>query len=57
MPTILKPNYKNLLLNVLENVLQEFDIKGFVISNVADFKFLEEYTKNTFCSKLYAEYF
>lgn len=45
MPTILKPNYKNLLLNVLENVLQEFDIKGFVISNVADFKFLEEYTK------------
>ena len=45
MPTIIKPNYKNLLLNVLENVLQEFDIKGFVISNVADFKFLEEYTK------------
>lgn len=43
MPTIIKPNYKNLLLNVLENVLQEFNIKGFVISNIADFKFLERY--------------
>ena len=43
MPTIIKPNYKNLLLNVLENVLQEFNIKGFVVSNIADFKFLEEY--------------
>ena len=43
MPTIIKPNYKNLLLNVLENVLQEFNIKGFIISNIADFKFLEEY--------------
>lgn len=43
MPTIIKPNYKNLLLNVLENVLQEFNIKGFVISNIADFKFLEKY--------------
>lgn len=45
MPTIIKPNYKNLLLNVLENVLQEFNVKGFVVSNVADFEFLKEYSK------------
>ena len=45
MPTIIKPNYRNMILNSLEELLQKYSIKGFVISNVADFKLLEKYHK------------
>lgn len=43
MPTIIKPNYKNLLLNNLDNILSEFNIKGFVISNISGFMLLKDY--------------
>lgn len=43
MPTIIKPNYKNLLLNNLDNILSKFNIKGFVISNISGFMLLKNY--------------
>lgn len=45
MPTIIKPNYKNLLLNNLEDILTKFNIKGFVISNISGFMLLQDYTQ------------
>lgn len=45
MPTIIKPNYKNLLLNNLDNILNRFNIKGFVISNISGFMLLQDYTQ------------
>lgn len=47
LPTIIKSNYRNLILNSLENILEQYEIKGFVISNIADFELLEKY-KNTY---------
>ena len=43
MPTIIKANYRNIILNSLEEILEKYQIKGFVISNIADFKILEKY--------------
>lgn len=43
MPTIIKANYRNIILNSLEGIIKKYHIKGFVISNVADFKILEKY--------------
>lgn len=45
MPTIIKANYRNIILNQLEGILEKYKIKGFVISNIADFKILEKYHK------------
>ena len=46
LPTIIKANYRNIILNSLENILDNFNIKGFIISNIADFKILEKYHNN-----------
>lgn len=46
MPTIIKANYRNIILNSLEEIIEKFHIKGFVISNIADFKILEKYKKD-----------
>lgn len=46
MPTIIKANYKNLLLNTLENILETYEIKGFIVSNIAGFEFLKSYIEN-----------
>ena len=43
MPTIIKSNYKNLLLNNLDEIVKDFNIKGFVISNISGFEFLKKY--------------
>lgn len=43
MPTIIKANYKNLLLNNLDEIVQEYHIKGFIISNIAGTIFLDKY--------------
>lgn len=45
MPTIIKSNYKNLLLSNIENTLQNYKIQGFVISNICNFKLLESLSK------------
>lgn len=46
MPTIIKSNYKNIILNSLEQMVARFKIHGFVISNLANLKFLENYSKD-----------
>lgn len=46
MPTIIKANYRNIILNSLEEIIEKYHIKGFVISNMADFKILEKYKNN-----------
>ena len=43
LPTIIKANYKNILINSLDNITSRFSVKGFVLSNLADFAFLEKY--------------
>lgn len=42
LPTIIKSNYKNLLNNVIENSIDKFTIKGFVVSNLANGVFIEK---------------
>ena len=43
MPTIIRKNYTNLIINSLPNILKNFDIKGFVISNIGNFELLKNY--------------
>lgn len=43
MPNILKSNFKNILLNNLNTLLSKYSVKGFVISNIADFELLRNY--------------
>ena len=43
LPTIIKANYKNIILNSLDDITARFSIKGFVLSNIADLQFLEKY--------------
>ena len=42
LPTIIKGNYKNLLYAHIENSVQKYDIKGFVISNICNIKLLND---------------
>lgn len=46
LPIIIKPNYKNIVLNVLNDSIQKYRIRGFIVSNIADFEALEQYKKN-----------
>lgn len=46
LPTIIKNNYKNILKNSLEKILSVYNIKGFVISNLSNLKFLDNYLKD-----------
>lgn len=57
MPSIIRKNYKNLILQNLESILKNFKISGFVISNLADlellpnnpeYKIIGNYTLNVF---------
>ena len=62
LPTIIKSNYKNLLNNVVDNSVEQFPIKGFVISNLSScilaemlkekygnrFEFIGNYTLNVY---------
>ncbi|MCI9087145.1 MAG: U32 family peptidase [Clostridia bacterium] len=43
LPTIIKGNYKNIILNSFDDITTRFSIKGFVLSNIADFEFLKKY--------------
>ena len=45
LPIIIKPNYKNIVLNVLNDSIQKYRIRGFIVSNIADFEALEQYKK------------
>lgn len=43
LPTIIKGNYKNIIINSFDDITARFSIKGFVLSNIADFEFLKKY--------------
>ena len=43
MPTIIRNNYKNLVNKNLDNILSDYKIKGFVISNIGNLDLLDEY--------------
>ncbi len=42
LPTIMKNNYTNLLINNLNRILKDFKIKGFILSNISNFKLLDK---------------
>lgn len=46
MPTIIKTNFKNIFMNIIENTVLKFKIYGFVISNIADFTLLKNYKRD-----------
>lgn len=50
LPTIMRNNYNNLFANNLENIITNFDIHGFVVSNISGLyiikKLTEKYNKN-----------
>lgn len=46
MPTIIKSNYRNLFYNNIENTIEKYDIKGFIVSNISNLKLLENALKN-----------
>lgn len=46
MPTIIKTNYKNIVLNSIEQIIFTYNIKGFILSNIADFELLKKYRKD-----------
>jgi putative protease len=49
LPTVIKSNYKNLLNNVVENSINKYNIKGFVVSNISSYSFINEFkNKYTF---------
>ena len=43
MPAIIKTNYKNIITHGLEDYIKEYNIHGFVVSNLADFELLKKY--------------
>lgn len=46
MPTITTTNYKNIFMNSISLALSKYQIKGFVISNLAGFTILKEFKKD-----------
>ena len=46
MPTIMRDNYKNLFINNIQNALNLYNVKGFVISNLGDLVLLKDYIEN-----------
>lgn len=44
MPTIIRNNYNKLFNNNLSNILDIYNIKGFVLSNIGDFELLKDYS-------------
>lgn len=46
LPNILKPNFRNLFKNTIDNSLKKYNIKGFVLSNIGNFDLLENYRKD-----------
>ena len=46
MPTIIRDNYRNLFNNTIEQTIEKYNIKGFVISNLSNFILLENIIKN-----------
>lgn len=47
MPTIIKANYINLFYTNIEKTINKYNITGFVVSNISNFKLLEDVLKNS----------
>ena len=45
LPPIIKANYKNLLINIIDKSIDTYPIKGFVISNLSNFAYTEKLKK------------
>lgn len=43
MPSIIKANYRNLYTNNIDSALENYNIKGFVLSNIGNFDMLNKY--------------
>ena len=48
LPTIIKSNYRNLIKTEIENTINTYNIKGFIFSNISNFKLLENIDYNNF---------
>lgn len=48
LPTIIKTNYINLLSSKIEDTINQYNIKGFIFSNISNFKFLKSFSPNKF---------
>lgn len=46
MPIIIKANYRNLFYNCIEETINKYNIKGFVVSNISNFKILGNVLKD-----------
>ena len=46
LPCIMRNNYLTLFKNNIEKILKSYDVKGFVVSNIGQFKLLEPYKDN-----------
>lgn len=42
LPNIIKANYRNILMNVIENSIHKYHIKGFVLSNLSSYIFMNK---------------
>ncbi|MBR3255918.1 MAG: U32 family peptidase [Clostridia bacterium] len=43
LPTIIKANYRNIFKEYIENSIKQYNIKGFVLSNISNFILLENF--------------
>lgn len=46
LPTIIKANYRNMFHNNIENAINSYNIKGFVLSNISNFALIEDLCKS-----------
>ena len=46
MPTIIRKNYHKLIKQNMPNILKNYQIKGFVLSNIGNFELLKDYKKD-----------
>lgn len=46
LPTIIKANYRNLFHNNIENAINSYNIKGFILSNISNFALIEDLCKS-----------
>ena len=46
MPTVMRNNYNKLIVSNLDNILKNYPIKGFVVSNIGNLELLKNYNKN-----------
>ena len=48
LPTIIKANYRNLMHSNIEKAISNYNIKGFVLSNISNFLLLEDFNNKNF---------